>query len=103
MSSIGTDHTEIATALKEWEGGFATLWSYSVSHQLLDIRFTSPERDGNLHLLCGDCERIALPARWRHTGLIINREAGVTIEDEANRVHIDCGSLRIRRNVDPVY
>lgn len=106
MSSEPLSRADIITTLNQWEGGFATVWSYSASHQCLEIRFTHPQHEGNLHLLCGGCERISLPARWKHAGIAIEAygtEPGILIKDEANGVQIHCDTLRIKRNVDPIY
>jgi hypothetical protein len=100
------DLQRIASELNEWRGGLATLWSYSVSHQRLEIRFTREGKAGNLHIVCGDCTAIAAPVRWKHERLLIRQSVGtaeVELDDDTSGVKIRCGALQTLRDASPVH
>src|SRR3954466_9465549 len=54
----------IQPLIARWNGGMASLWTYSISHGKLVLRLTRPTMRGNLHLACYDCRRISAPTVW---------------------------------------
>src|SRR4051812_21965974 len=91
-----------------WNGGMATLWTYTVSNGKLVLRLTRPNVRGNLHLTCYDCRRICAPTFWGNTAMQIVEDPTLegrryVLRDEAGKVEIRCGYLVAAENVDPVY
>lgn len=98
----------IGPMLARWNGGMASLWTYSISHGKLVLRLARPTVRGNLHLICYDCRRISAPTVW--SGIHIQVAAEDTpegrryvIRDEGNKVEIRCGVLTAQENVEPIY
>src|SRR4051812_2932218 len=64
----------IAPLIARWNGGMASLWTYSISHGKLIIRLNRPTIRGNLHLSCYDCRRISAPTVWGGINVQISAE-----------------------------
>src|SRR3989442_13775368 len=57
--------------LKQWQGGYACLWEYSVSLSILTVRVVSDDRPGNLHVICTPTLYICGPVHWENCHLEI--------------------------------
>jgi hypothetical protein len=98
----------IQPLIARWNGGMASLWTYSISHGKLIIRLNRPTIRGNLHLSCYDCRRISAPTVWGGINMQISAEdtpegRRYVIRDDANKVEIRCGFLTAQENVEPIY
>lgn len=98
----------IQPLLGRWNGGMASLWTYSISHGKLVLRLARPTVRGNLHLICYDCRRISAPTVWGGINLQVAAEdtpegRRYVIRDEGNKVEIRCGVLTAQENVEPIY
>lgn len=91
------------TLLARWNGGYARLWSYTVSHSLLVIRIERPGIYGNLHVCCCPIV-IQAPAVWDRCAITISYEQGVgyVISDPNALVRITADLVEIKENVQPV-
>jgi len=98
----------ITPMLARWNGGMASLWTYSISHGKLVLRLARPNVRGNLHLICYDCRRISAPTVWGGIQIQVAAEdtpegRRYVIRDEGNKVEIRCGVLTAQENVEPIY
>lgn len=100
--------------IDKWQGDNACLWEYSVSLSRLVIRITSTNRDGNLHIICGDCEYICGPVRWDVSSIQINRHMIAdrsyvlpnhfyVLRNEDSNFEARFGAFGAEENVEPVF
>jgi hypothetical protein len=50
----------------KWQGGRASLWTYTVTHRVLEIRVHNQGFRGYLCIYCGDVQHINGPFKWRN-------------------------------------
>jgi hypothetical protein len=96
---------DVKRALEEWRGAGATLWKYTVSHGQLEIRLHRSGERGNVHVVCGGCERIEGPTVWPSCALEIKPSAGggLILCDDVAGFSVQCEFVGILRDVEPVY
>jgi len=84
-------------ALHKWRGGLAKVWSYTVSHKVLEIRIIDIQNSNHfLTILCGDVESIQGPTVWFEAELnseIVNNE--YIIYDRAAGFEVRAGVLGV--------
>jgi hypothetical protein len=84
---------EVRELLRRWNGGEAMLWSYSVSHGVLEVHITLREEKPVLRLKMSDCERIQGKTRWADASIAIqavSREKGFVVEDTGGELRVEC-------------
>ncbi|MCP4711960.1 MAG: RHS repeat protein, partial [Planctomycetes bacterium] len=55
---------EVLLKLSQWIGSYATIWSYTVSHQKMVIRLEGKSTKEIAELYLGGCEHIVGPTHW---------------------------------------
>ena len=94
----------IPKLLNRWKGGYAKLWSYSVSLRTLAIRIERPGVKGNLQISCY-AEHICCPTMWENANIEVTLEPGVgyVVQDRVAGVRIVGGPVLVAENVHPVH
>lgn len=46
------DIRQLNDQISPWQKGTAKLWSYSVSHETLDVKVSHPNQEWDLHIVC---------------------------------------------------
>ena len=91
-------------AIAECRGAIVTLWEYTVSLSQLTIRVTRPGERGNLHLVFNGCQRVEADSSWIDADLQIQVRGDLfTLTDARAKCLIEYGSLRVLRNVEPLF
>jgi hypothetical protein len=57
------DPEAIREALRLRRGGTVMPWAWQVGHSWFTLRIEHPRLSGNLHLVCGACDRVEFDAR----------------------------------------
>lgn len=83
--------------LHKWRGGLAKLWSYTVSHKVLEIRIIDNKNSSHfLTILCGDVESIQGPTVWLDAELSSEVVGdGFIIYDRAAKFEVRAGILGV--------
>ena len=115
MSGQADELMRIRKALDLRRGGVATPWHWTLSHSWFTLRVEKPGVAGNLHLFCGDCERVEFERHILDADILVDEIAGnrrtrgglpstaiYRIHDR-DRLLIECGVLRLEYNVMPVF
>lgn len=91
--------------LDRWQGGKARLWEFTLSHCSLTIRIESPERKGNLHIICLGPERINAPVHWTDADINISYMDNGTylVSDQKNAVAIWTEGIEVKENCKPIF
>lgn len=94
--------------IDKWQGGFACLWEYDVSHSHLVIRVIHDGRAGNLHITCGGCTFISGPVQWENClfkvyemGLLNSEPSNYVLRDEKSSFEVRCVAFGTEENVEP--
>lgn len=86
--------------LRTWQGGLAKVWSYTVSHSVLQIRVIN-ERDTQKYLtiLCGDVETIQGPMTWFNSDLETEKTSdGFVLRDRGAGFEVHAGAVGVRED-----
>lgn len=85
--------------------GLATIWEYSVSLSQLTIRISWSGKSENLHFVCNGCERMEMPSVWDNLNFVLQKSDHdlYRLEDHAAKFLLECRSIRVFRNVEPMF
>jgi hypothetical protein len=105
MGERVTDPDAIREALRSRRGGTAVPWEWQVSHSWFTLRVEHPRLAGNLHLVCGACDRVEFDARLLDCDVQIEEPgAGLRFRViDSHRLLVVCGLLHVEYNVPPVF
>lgn len=94
---------EVAPVLHKWRGGLAKLWSYTVSHKVLEIRVIDEQNSGHyLTILCGDVDSIHGPTVWFHCDLEAEKIGDeFTLYDKAAGFEARVGLIGVEETLTP--
>ena len=83
----------------------ATIWEYSVSLDQLTIRITWTGSSENLHFVCNGCERMEMNASWGKLNFSLQEDDSgfFCMQDREARFFLECKSIRVFRNVEPIF
>lgn len=95
------------TLLQRWCGAEVCLWSYTVSHRMLTIRFHNPDQPlSNLGLWAGDVQYIQAPTSWSHSNIELSVDGKdefgddlLLLTDRAANVCILGGIIEVAENL----
>lgn len=104
-AAVFGERMDLTTALQLARAGSATVWDYRVSLGELTLRISFPGRSENLHLVMNGCTRIEASTAWTNVALRIEKGVSdrVTVIDSPAGFLVECGSVRVFRNIDPRF
>jgi hypothetical protein len=107
MPEQGKRIREVNEVLGKWRGGRAQLWSYTAALATLEIRLSSDERPGNVHVVCSPCVSIAGPVYWEECDLTLGaddtEESLFLVCDKGASLRVLCRQVYTFENVEPLF
>lgn len=96
---------ELRRTIELTRGAIATIWEYSVSLSQLTIRITWPDRKGNFHLICNACQRMEMLTAWGNLDFTFHAsdDGFYRLEDPKGQFFVECGMIRVQRDVEPLF
>ena len=96
---------ELHEAIESSRGAAAGVWEYSASLSELTIRVTWKSNTGNMHFVCNGCTRIEASAAWGSVDFKIQQFESDrwVLSDHKAKFFVECGSIRVFRNVPPLF
>jgi hypothetical protein len=91
--------------LNKWAGGNVRLWSYTVSHKVLVLRLTHPDKLGHLHVNCGDVSKVCCLSEWDDADFSVEarnisaEDHEFTLIDRKRDCRVVCGVIEAKENV----
>ena len=100
-----TDKTPLPEVVANLRGATVTVWTYSVSHQTLTLRFQLPTQGGNTHLICSGCSRLEVSPHWLDSNFEVSNLDGERIQliDRNALARIECRLVHVQLDVPPVF
>jgi len=74
-----TSQKDPTPLLKKWRGGKASLWGYTVSHRVLEIRIELEGTDDYMSIYCGDVRYLGGPKKWNDSHFELEHTDGCEI------------------------
>lgn len=88
---------DVNPTLDNWKGQMAKVWSYTVSHAVLEMRIIDERNPENyLRILCGDVEAIYGPVMWLNCHLEATETgSGMLLTDNKMSFKVHAGMIGV--------
>lgn len=88
-------------SLVRWRGGQASLWRYTVSHRVLEIRVQRESPNSCLRIYCGDVQSLCGPTKWNDCSFGVDRmsEDEIVLRDRNAGFDVRAGVVGVEESL----